>query len=568
VKIKPLSIAIGCLCLSGLVVSGQSFAQTSDETTQQQIKVLQEQLQSLKKQVEEKDASGTKDTSKRTMERLPVPTDYKPGTVNMHTGQSIPSVADSDNFLHRTRDDSLTFGMPGEGGITLYGQFNVSGDYVSNGLAGAANNGIGTPGQTVPYGKGGYMPAISTNSTMVGLRGFQHVSDWHDTQFLWQLQTNIALTTVGGTVLTNSNQSNVASGSLTTGTSYIGFGSKSYGAVKVGKTGTPYASSTNIFNPFGGMLGSMNVIMGNSGGDNRVEFGTPVEHAIWYASPSWNNVSFAALFSPGQNRANDSSAIPSGSSNCNGGNIPGSGGSISPGTGTNGCNDGGFSNAFSTSLVYDDKALYVVAAYETHQSVNRSSDIGAGIPGYTIGVLATMDVATETAAKVGAMYHFQSTGTRIGGFFESMKRDVPAVLAFQNERQRNGTWLVIEQDLPGANQINFGWAHAATAQGDPGQHNDGAIAGAPGQQPDNSANMYTLAGIHQVDRNLSVYANYAMTVNAAAAHYDLGAGGHGVTTDCHDAGGPIPANGGITGSPNCWAGAKLQGISVGMKYRF
>jgi hypothetical protein len=326
------------------------------------------------------------------------------------------------------------------------------------------------------------------------------------------------------------------------------------------------------------MLGSMNVMMGNSGGDNRVEFGTLMEHSIWYESPAWNNISFAALFSPGQNRATDSSGIPQGSSNCNGGNIPGSGGTVNP-AGVYGCNDGGFSNAFSTSLVYDDKkAWYAVAAYELHQNVNRSSDI-PGYPtdpsvpvpqinqAYTNAQLNTMDTGNESAAKVGLMYHFQSTGTRIGGVFESMKRNIPSVLSYQNERQRNGTWLVIQQDLPGSNQLNLGWAHAGTAVGDPGQHNDSLSAG-PGLRPNNSANMYTIAGIHQIDRNLSFYANYALTVNNAAAHYDLGAGGHGITTDCHDAGGSISANGGVSGNPACYTGTKIQGISVGMRYRF
>jgi hypothetical protein len=168
------------------------------------------------------------------------------------------------------------------------------------------------------------------------------------------------------------------------------------------------------------------------------------------------------------------------------------------------------------------------------------------------------------------MYRFESTGTRIGGIYESMKRNISPLLSYQNERQRNGTWLLIQQDLPGANQLNIGWAHAGTALGDPGQHNDMNIAGSPGQQPNNSANMYTIAGIHQVDRNLSFYANYALTVNSAAAHYDQGAGGHGYYVDCHDSGGPIPANGGSTGTggPNCWTGTRIQGISVGMRYRF
>jgi len=62
-----------------------------------------------------------------------------------------------------------------------------------------------------------------------------------------------------------------------------------------------------------------------------------------------------------------------------------------------------------------------------------------------------------------------------------------------------------------------------------------------------------------------------MTDNHSAAHYDLGAGGRAVTTDCHD--GSIlaafdPTTGGVTGDgPRCFAGGKLKGVSV-VNYKF
>src|SRR5665647_892847 len=484
--------------------------------------------------------------------------------------QNAPAAPGGHEYLERKAGKGITFLTHG-GEISIYGNLDVSADYVTNGLNSAPDNGIGTPGQTAPYGKNGYMPAISGNSTNIGMRGFQSIAGWDSTKLIWQVQANYAATVNSGSKLTNSNQSNAVSGTLASGTSYIGFSSKDWGSVKGGKGFAPYATSSNPLNPFGGKLGNMNVIMGNSGGDNRVEFGSPLEHNILYNSPNYSGFSYAVLFAPGMNRAVDSSAIPSGSSDCAGGNIPGSGGSGSI-TSPIGCNDGAFSNVFSANVVYDNKQdWYLTAAFESHQNVNRSSDIAAAglVPTAQELQLAAMDVATETAAKVGAMYKFNSTGTSIGGIFESMKRNVLAVLDFQNERQRNGTWLVIEQTLSNNNQLNFGWAHAATAVGDPGQHNDGNIAGAPGQKPNNSANMFTIALKHQVDENLSFYADIAETVNSAAAHYDLGAGGHGTTTDCHDSGGPIPAGGypGV-GSPNCWAGTHLVGISIGTDYKF
>jgi len=51
-----------------------------------------------------------------------------------------------------------------------------------------------------------------------------------------------------------------------------------------------------------------------------------------------------------------------------------------------------------------------------------------------------------------------------------------------------------------------------------------------------------------------------------------GAGGRGLTTDCHDASQLAafdPTTGTVSGNgPRCWAGGRLQGFSLGMNYRF
>lgn len=597
---KPLALAV-CLAMGMPMVANADGTQAEIDALKAQLKALTQKLEDISTrqskseataQAAEKTATEAKSNVSQMFDRVKFQDGYKAGTVNMHTDEANPHAVDSSNFLQRQRDDSLTFGMPGNGGITLYGQLQVSADYTSNGLDNMTK-GDGTK----PVGHNGYLAAIATDSTYVGLRGYQPVKDWGDTQFLWQLQTNLALTSQAASSMSNSAQSSTVTGALTTGTSYIGIGSKSWGSIKIGKTGAPYASSTNYFDPFAGMLGSYNVVMGNTGGDNRVEFGSMIEHAIWYESPKMGNLSFAALFSPGQNRTNDSSGLPQGSADCSGGNIPGSGNPNAAPTiaaGMFNCDDGAYSNAFSTSLVYDDKSLYALAAYELHQNVNRGSDListaaaapngfvaptwsyvpGAAISGtsnpiqYAPGTYTfnpgsySLDVGNEWAAKIGAMYNFKSTGTRVGGVYEWMRRDIPSLLQFQNERSRNGFWLVLMQDLPGANQLNLAWAHAGSTPGDAaGQHNYDPA------QTNNTADMYTIALVHQVDRNLSFWGNYADTVNHGNTHYDLGAGGHGIKTDCHDAGG-VPANGGITGAPQCWGGNHLTGFSVGMKYRF
>jgi hypothetical protein len=116
----------------------------------------------------------------------------------------------------------------------------------------------------------------------------------------------------------------------------------------------------------------------------------------------------------------------------------------------------------------------------------------------------------------------------------------------------------VTQEITAKDNVSFGWAHAFATPGDPGQHNTPG-----GLNPDNEADMLTVAYKHTIMPGLLWYANYAATLNHADAHFDLGAGGRGVTTDCHDAFGSA---GGATGTPQCWAGGHLQGVSVGLKY--
>lgn len=536
---RPAALAVA---LSLGISTGAIADSTQDEIQllKEQVRILNQKLDQLSKKQESTDQAVTQTQT------------------TAKVAEKEAKEAKDSNFFQKTDKPGLNFKTPG-GGFTIYGQLDVSADGVSNGLSSVA---LGSSGNT-PYGNnGGYLPALSTNSTSLGFRGFQSIADLKETEFVWQLQTNLAITAVAGSKETNSQQSNTVNGAMTTGTSYIGLAFKDLGNVKAGKTMAPYYLSTNaMFNPFQGQLGSMDVVMGNTGGDNRVEFGTILEHAVWYESPDMNGWKVNALFAPGQNRATDSSGIPQGSSDCAGGNIPGSGGLTPANAGTTviGCNDGGFSNAFSASVTYDNKqSWYLAAAYELHKSVNRGSDLADQ-------TMYALDVGDESAAKIGLMYKIQQSGTSIGGIYERMKRDIPASLDFQNERQRNGFWVVLKQSLPYSNEFNLGWAHADRADGDPGQHNTAAGAGAG---VDNSANMYTINFVHTFDRNLSVYGNYAATVNSTYAHYDLGAGGHGIKTDCHDAGGSIPASGGESSNPNCWAGANLQGLTVGMRYKF
>jgi predicted porin len=505
--------------------------------------------------------------------------------------------ANGHGFLEHKKGNPLTFYTPG-GEITGYGNIDISVDDTTKAFGGNVNTNPAFTGASEPFpiGNFGWMPAISSNSSYLGVRGFQVLPNF-PANFVYQLEVGFEVSAVPGLKQTNSQISDNVNGSLFNRNTYIGFASPEFGAIKIGKTQAPYENSTGGFNPFAGQIGDMRVIMGNTGGDNRVEFATRLEHSIWYESPTIGGFQFNALFSPGQNRSQISDNIAAGSSDCTGGNDPTSGGLF-----PNGCNDGAFSNAVSTNLSYTKGPFYATVAYERHFKVNRQSDIsgiyGVGsavnnVPTFTLvtpGVngngpfgafpnatqLAAFnaDVADEDAFKVAALYTFP-TKTTVGGIFEMMHRYVSPLISFQNERQRNGTWLFATQELTPQDSVSVGWAHAFAAVGDPGQHNSGnngvPIPGTVSSDGlfvinnDNQADMITANYKHKFGDNLTWYTAVAATINGPNAHYDLGAGGHGVTTDCHSAFG---ASGGLESQPHCWVGPTLAGVSTGLQWRF
>jgi predicted porin len=530
-----------------------------------QLAVLTQRLEVVQQKLEQKSASSVSapadsnpsaSSATAAPKSAAVTTSYLAPAVSQKTG--------SHGFFERKPGGNLTFYVPG-GEFTTYGNLDVSIDATTKGIAGE----IGPDGNP-PVGNMGWMPALSTNLSYVGIRGFQSLNGL-PFKFIYQLETQLDIAATSGTAETNSNQSNVVKGGLTSRNSYIGISSAKWGSLMLGKTDAPYKNSTARFDPFFAMIGDYQVVMANTGGDNRVEFGTRLDHSIWYQSPNWRGLVIDALVSPGQNRASNSDNIAAGEADCTGGNIPGSGG-ITPIS----CSDGSFGLATSASLSYTKGGLYVTAAYERHEKVNRSSDINAI---YASGnafsqVLVAQDVAAEDAGKVGLLYAFP-TNTTVGGIFETLHRYVPADLQFQNERQRNGTWFVASQQLRHNFSAHFGWAHAFRAPGDPGQHND-SNAVPPGGNPstdataganaDNSANMFIFAVKNKLSKSLTAYFDWAFTANGPAAHYDLGAGGRSVTTDCHDAsdatGGFAPSN------PHCWTGGNLMGVSAGLNLKF
>jgi predicted porin len=518
---KTLLAAVLSFALLGAPVYAQTAQTTAQTSTEAQLQALQAQLDALKAQIEAIKA--------QQMQQQQAPP---------------PAAKPAEQYVRMKPGKTMTFLFGKKDEVTLYGHVDVSADDVTKGLA----NFYPAVGAG-PIGNHSWMNDISSNSTYFGIRGSHKLGG--DSSVVYQVETGIAFSSSAGTVNSNSTSDSVVNGALTTRPTYLGLQTDS-GRFLVGKTYSPYRNSTARMNPFAGEIGDYAVVMGNTGGDNRVEFGGLLDHAVWYESPNWGGFTTNLLVSPGQNRSSDDSLIAAGESDCTGQQSPGAG-ALPPF-----CNDGSFGSAYSYDLQYQRGPLYFTAAYELHKKVNRVSDLANLDPN---------DVADEDAFKTGLQYAF-SHATTFSAIYEDFHRYVPSYLEYQNERQRTGFWFALTQWLAAKDNINFGWARANPTPGDPGQHNTPATA-----NPNNMSNMFTAAWKHNFDEHFGWYLAYADTVNHPAAHYDLGAGGHGVTTDCHDASieGAFDAtvNPPVSGDgPHCWAGGHLQGISTGITLNF
>jgi predicted porin len=423
-----------------------------------------------------------------------------------------------------------------ESSIQIYGHLDLSIDTLTKGIAGKTNAGGATA-----TGKLGYQDDISSNLSYVGIRGSRELVPG-GLRGVFQFETQIDVSATPGPSVSSSSSDSSVKGALVSRNSFLGIAG-GWGAFKLGKTDAPYKLSTARMDPFSATIGDYNSIMGNTGGDNRAEFDTRLSHAAWYESPNMGGFRVNALYSPGQNRSSDNSMVASGEPNCTGGNSPsllvnqGPPVSVSAVSTPGSCTDGSFGNAYSIAGIYEAGPLYLIAAYEKHKDVNRTGDEAPPFP-----AAGAVGVKDENAFKAGIQYRLP-TNTTLNFIVERMTRNAPDPNA--NERQRSGFWLAATQKVSANDDVNIGWAHAGKTPGDPGV---GSV--------DNKANMLALGYKHHFNQQANWYAVYARQDNKDGAHYDLGASGHGITTDCHDAAG------------NCFPGGKIQGLSVGMQYNF
>jgi len=569
---KAVSVAL-VACAATCTIGSAVYADDAQDTQalKDQMRMMQQRLDEMQKQLET--------MSKRQAAPAAAP-QQGPSVAKEKAEVAEPLFEKFAKGFYGTLDVSFDDATKGIRGLTAYAYPGAgSPPFVSSG-----------PKGTQIIGSVGWIGDLSTNKSVLGYRG-SHKIDASNFDFIYQIEVQPAITSAPGEATSYTAQSNVTKAAIGYGDSFVGFSNNTWGKLKVGTTYSPYKKATDRMNPFSGMLGDYAVVMGNTGGDNRVEFGTRLDHSIWYESPKiLDMVSFDLLVSPGANRTYDNVVQSAGSPDCSGGNSPGSGNLPMN------CDDGGFGTAYSADLKFETGGFYSTVAWELHHHVNRNSDgIGANSPyygnlvnqgngvsplldwntynffvaqypavatagnGFTPPYLA--DIGDEWAVKAGVQYTFDF-GLALSGIYEWMKRDLPPSLEFQNERTRMGTWFAATYDFTVRDNFSIGWAHAGATPGDPGGQHD--------YNPNNTqnqANMYTIAWKHHFDKNLYGYLDAADTVNDGNAHYDLGAGGRGVTTDCHDGTNTV-FNDYSSAGPTTWGGCHEIGVSLGMNYKF
>jgi predicted porin len=440
--------------------------------------------------------------------------------------------------------------------VTLYGSIDVSGDIFNPSV----------------FDQGTKL-GISSNISSFGIRVRHNLAPygWEGWAVVAQLESQVDIAAAP-----------TERASFGTRDSFLGLEGP-WGALKAGKSDTPYKKATAAMDPFSRTLGDYNSIMGNTGGDNRAEFDWRMDHAVWYESPIFNGLQFSALFAPGQNYAQDNSDYSYGdyfqcngaSTRGSGSNFPGTGGAVNGNIGGNGCTDGSYGNAYSAALTYKNGPFSAIAAYEMHEGVNRRGDDGTE-PGPLFAQVFLPDgsavmtgVHNEWAAKVGGGYRFTDGlgDLQLNAYYEWIRREVTAAEQPFNERSRDGVFASATQFI-GKWALSASYAHAFKTPGNPAclsfnNVNAGVACAVPvdvGQFQanlfDDSASQYAVGVRYNFNSWASWYFVASQLNQGPGAHYCLGASGHGYQVCSRDA------------QNDTIGGATIRAATSGMTFNF
>src|SRR5216684_5324056 len=261
---RPMLVALAA-CAASVAFNGVVFADDAQtQALKEQMRIMQQQMQEMQKQLE---ALSKQQAAPPPAAAAAVPAPAK---------KEAPAEPLFEKFakgFYGTLDVSLDDTTKGMNGLVAYHYALKDPANPNSGYQIDPNN---TAPKGGPVGRLGYMPAFSTNKSVIGYRGSHKIAN-SGVDFIYQIETQPAITSAPGLNTSQFQQANVTKAAIGYGDSFVGFSGANWGKVKIGTTYSPYKKSTDRMNPFSGMLGDYSVVMGNSGGDNRVEFGTRLD---------------------------------------------------------------------------------------------------------------------------------------------------------------------------------------------------------------------------------------------------------------------------------------------------
>jgi len=170
---RRLQLCAGVSLSALIVVLGTSGSANAQAATEAQVKALLARIDQLERTVNDL-KKGQAESTAEAKTALKQSNQAKAEAARAQA-RVVEVDQNGHTYFEHKKGNPLTFYTPG-GEITAYGNFDVSFDYTTKDTKHIVdtnpNNGdFGMP----PVGNFGWMPAISTNLSYLGVRGFQRV---------------------------------------------------------------------------------------------------------------------------------------------------------------------------------------------------------------------------------------------------------------------------------------------------------------------------------------------------------------------------------------------------------
>lgn len=310
---------------------------------------------------------------------------------------------------------------------------------------------------------------VSSNASNIYFKGTEDLGN--GLSAIWQIQTYFS----GGGTAGSGGFDNSFGGTkdgVSSGNTYVGLSSKSWGMVILGKHESPLKLVGRKVDLFGDQLGDnrnlvTNAVGGGIPATSTAGFDTRPNNVVAYGTPDFNG--FKALVAY--------------VTNASGGVARDSG------------NGADSVSAWAGNVMYENGPIYVGLGYEKH----KFSDFGT--PGRD----------DEKAWRLSAGYNFGDF--KVVGLYQ---HESGLFLAAANNNVKRNTWGLGGAYKLGANTLKLQYYKAGDLK------NSGLS-----NESETGASMWALGVDHALSKRTTIYAVYAQTNNDNAAAYSAFGGGHG-----------------------------------------